>query len=74
MKYLPKFFCLLAVLLSDVMCAVVAYTYCELLWAGTYAGGSAPADIAFLYAIPFVIGIAICITLAILCKKKISTS
>lgn len=60
----------LAVLLSDAMCAVVAYNYCDLLWGAKYAGYSAPAGTAFLYAIPFVIGMIICIVLAIICEKK----
>ena len=38
MKKLSVLFGALAVLLSDVMCAVVAYNYCNLLWGGRYAG------------------------------------
>ncbi|MBQ6426350.1 MAG: hypothetical protein IJJ92_06115 [Clostridia bacterium] len=60
----------LAALLSDVMCAVVAYNYCDLLWGGKYAGYSAPASTAFIYAVPFAIGIIVCIALAIICRKK----
>ena len=63
-------FLVLAILLSDVMCAVVAYRYCDMLWGIRYAGYSAPASIAFLSAIPFVIAIIICIILAIYFKRK----
>lgn len=62
----------LAALLSDIMCAVVAWDYCSMLWGIKYAGYSAPASTAFLLAIPFVIGIAICIALALFLKKKSS--
>ena len=70
MKKLSAFLCVLAALLSDVMCAVVAYNYCDLLWGGKYAGYSAPASTAFIYAVPFAIGIIVCIALAIICRKK----
>lgn len=53
-------FAALAVLLSDVMCAVVAANYCNLWWGGQYAGCSAPASTAFLLSIPFLFGIALC--------------
>ena len=69
-KKLSVIFGLLAVLLSDVMCAVVAYNYCELLWGGQYAGYGAPAGTAFLYAVPYVIGIAVCAILALVFRKK----
>ena len=46
MKKLSIVFWVLAVLLSDIMCAVVAYNYCDLLLGGKYAGYSAPASTA----------------------------
>lgn len=70
MKKLSNVFLVLAVLLSDVMCAVVAYNYCDILWGMKYAGYSAPVDVAFVYAIPFAIGIVICVVLAWVCRKK----
>ena len=70
MKTLSTVFWVAAVLLSDVMCAAVAYNYCELLWGGKYAGYSAPASTAFLLAIPFAIGIAVCVVLALWFRKK----
>ena len=70
MKKVSICFWILAVLLSDIMCAIVAYNYCGMLWGIKYAGYSAPAWTAFLSAIPFVISIAICIVLAIIFKKK----
>ena len=53
MKTISNLFLILAVLLSDVMCAVVAYNYCDMMWGIKYAGYSAPVSTAFLVAIPF---------------------
>lgn len=59
-----------AALLSDVMCAVVAYNYCALQWGGQYAAYSAPAGTAFLYLIPYGAGIAVCVILALFFGRK----
>lgn len=72
MKILTKVFGVLAILLSDVMCAVVAYNYCDMLWGIKYAGYSAPAGTAFLSAIPFAIAIVVCVFVSLFLKKKIS--
>ena len=70
MKKWSVLFTVLAILLSDIMCFVVAYNYRSMLCGIEHAGFSAPASIAFLYAIPFVIGIIVCTALAIrFCKK-----
>lgn len=70
MKKLSIIFGLLAVLLSDIMCAVVAYNYRDMLCGIEHAGYSAPSGTAFLLVIPYAIGISICIVLAIVFKKK----
>ncbi|MBQ6334312.1 MAG: hypothetical protein IJI46_04510 [Erysipelotrichaceae bacterium] len=70
MKKLYICFLILAVLLSDIMCAVIAYNYCDMLWGIKYAGYSAPASVAFYTGIPYLIGIVICIALAIYFRKK----
>ena len=72
MKKLSVLFGFLAVLLSDVMCAVVAYHYCDMEWGVRYACYGAPASVAYLLAIPFVIAIAICVVLTIVFKRKAS--
>lgn len=69
MKLLRSAFFLLAVLLSDVMCAVVAFQYARML-DGPAAGFSAPPEVAFLYAIPFGAGIAICLGAALLLGRR----
>lgn len=70
MKKLSIIFSVLAILLSDIMCAVVAYNYCALEWGGKYEGCSAPASTALFLAIPYIIGIIICIVLAVIFKRK----
>ena len=70
MKALSTVFWILAVLLSDVMCAVVAYNYCDMVWGIKYAGYSAPAGTALIVAIPFAIAIVACVLLALFFKKK----
>lgn len=63
-------FALSAVLLSDVMCTNVAYQYRDMLCGIEHRGYSAPANVAFLTAIPYAIGIVICVVLAVVFKKK----
>lgn len=70
MKILSNLFLVLAVLLSDVMCAVVAYNYCNMVWGIKYACFSAPASTAFLVAIPFIIAIVVCVVIALYFKKR----
>ncbi|WP_033121632.1 hypothetical protein [Oscillibacter sp. ER4] len=70
MKKISYLFFGLAILLSDVMCAVVAFNYGKMLWGTKNAGYSAPASTAFLWAIPFLIGIIVCIIIALVAKKK----
>lgn len=73
-KHLARLFAALAVLLSDVMCVVVAYDYCSLQWGGRYEGYSAPPSVAFLYCIPYGVGILICVILAWVFHKKAQRS
>jgi len=70
MKKISNIFIALAILLSDVMCAVVAYNYCAMQWGAKYAMYSAPAWVAFLYAIPFGIAIVVCAVVAVVLRKK----
>ncbi len=70
MKTLSNLFLVLAVLLSDVMCAVVACNYCDMVWGIKYAGYSAPVSTAFLAAIPFAIAIVVCVIVALYFKRK----
>lgn len=69
-KKLSLLFCLIAVILSDVMCAAVAYQYCDLLWKTKYFMTSAPADTAFLLIIPFAAGILFFGILSVIYDRK----
>lgn len=69
-NYLSYIFVVFAILLSDIMCAAVAYNYCNMQWAIQYKGYSAPASTAFLLLIPYAAGIVICVALAWLFHKK----
>ena len=60
----------LAVLLSDVMCWMVGYCYSDMLWGIRYACYSAPAWTAWLTALPFLAGIAVCVLLGAWLRRK----
>ena len=66
-KHLARLFAALAFVLSNVMCAVVAYDYCALQRG---VGYSAPAETAFLQCIPYGTGVTICAALAWLFHRK----
>ena len=59
-----------ALVLSHAMCACVAWEYCSLLWAGRYAGASAPAYLALFLAVPFAGLIAVCLIAAHFLQKR----
>ena len=60
----------IAVLLSDIMCAHVAYVYQDIVCGTEHLGYSAPPSLAFLYAIPYLLGIAVFVTGGVLILKK----
>lgn len=60
MKKLCYFFMVAALILSYIMCVVVAYNYRDMLCGIAHSSYSAPAEIAFLTAIPYAVGIIIC--------------
>lgn len=70
MKLLYRFCLLIAIILSHIMCAGVAYNYCNMEWHIKVGGTSAPVEIAYLYAIPCVIGIVLCLIGVFYFKKK----
>lgn len=69
-QYLSNLFLILAILLSNIMCATVAYNYCNLQWMIEYQGFSAPANISLFLIIPYAVGIVICLNLAWFLRKK----
>lgn len=70
MKKISNLFYVLAIILSNVMCAVVAYNFCDMQWGIKYAGYSAPKWTVFLTVIPYGMGIVICIVVAVILRKK----
>jgi len=63
-------FIAVAIILSNIMCANVAFEYCNMLWGIKYAGYSAPANVTFLLTIPYGIGILICIIFSCVFWRK----
>ena len=59
-----------ALVLSHLMCIVVAYNYRDMLCGIHHSGYSAPASVAFLHIIPFGIGIIVCVIAACILRRK----
>lgn len=70
MKKVSNLFWILSALLANVMCAVVAYDFCDMQWGIRYAGYSAPVWVAFLPGIPYLVGICVCILAALHLRRK----
>ena len=70
MKKLSYLFTALAILLWGAMCAVVAWNYGTMLHGIEHHGYSAPAGVAFLYAIPFALVSLVCVVRAIVFHRK----
>lgn len=70
MKKLSNLLLVAALILSHLMCVVVAYNYRDMLCCIEHELCSAPAWVAFLYTIPFGIGIIVCVVLAFLFRRK----
>ena len=69
-KKLPCFLLILTLILSHAMCAVTAFEYRGMLCGIEHLCYSAPASYAFLSAIPFAIGILLCLLLAWFLHRK----
>ena len=59
-----------SIALSDLMCAHVAYVYRDIVCGTAHLGYSAPPSFAFLYAIPYLFGIAVFTTVGVLILKR----
>lgn len=70
MKLPSRIFLIAAILLSDIMCAAVGYRYMELRCGMEHCGFSVDPELAFLEAVPYFIGIALCLFFAYRCYKK----
>ena len=70
MKKKSRLFAALAVLLWGAMCAVVAWNYRAMVCYMEHHLTSTPPRVAFLFAIPFALAIAVCVVLAVIFHKK----
>ena len=70
MKKMHYLFTIIALIISHLMCIVVAYDYRDMLCGIEHSGFSAPAEVAFLAAIPYAAGILLCGILAAIFRKK----
>ena len=69
-KILRNIFTVIALVLSHWTCIVVASNYANMLCGIEHKGFSAPANTAFYVAVPYYIGILICVVLAFIFNKK----
>ena len=60
MKRISLLLTIIALILSHIMCFVVAWNYRDMLCGIAHSSYSAPAEMAFLTAIPYAAGIIIC--------------
>ncbi len=70
MKRISLLLTIIALILSHIMCFVVAWNYRDMLCGIAHSSYSAPAEIAFLTAIPYAVGIMICVILAYIFRRK----
>ncbi|WP_295161882.1 hypothetical protein [uncultured Brachyspira sp.] len=61
---------LIGYIFSYMMVAVVAFNYGYMFYAIKFDGFSAPASVSFIFAVPFLIAISICIIIVKILKKK----
>lgn len=60
MKKLKYTLIIISFILSHTMCFVVGFNYASIMCGIEHLGYSAPANLAFISAIPFIFGILIC--------------
>ena len=70
MKKLSVFFTAAACIFSHLMCIAAAWNYRDMLCGIAHSGCSAPAETAFLTAIPYAAGIMLCGFLAYILRRK----
>ena len=61
---------IIAYLFSYMMVTVVAFNYGYMFYAVKFAGASAPPSISFIFAVPFIIAILVCVVLIKIIKKR----
>ena len=61
---------IIAYLFSYMMVTVVAFNYGYMYYAVKFDGASAPPSISFIFAVPFIVAILVCIILIKIINKK----
>ncbi|PTY41190.1 hypothetical protein [Brachyspira hampsonii] len=61
---------LIAYLFSYMMVTVVAFNYGYMFYAVKFDGASAPPSISFIFAIPFIAAILVCVIIIKIIKKR----
>ena len=69
-KILRNIFIALTLILSHLACISISFNYAGMLCGIEHNGFSAPANTAFYLAIPYYVGIAICVVLVLVFNKK----
>lgn len=67
-KWCFKVLLIITLILSHSMCAVVTYNYCKFQYGSKYEGWSVSPVISFVLAIPYLIGILVCVILLVYFK------
>ncbi len=70
MRKLSKLFTVLALVFSHVLCIITAWYYRSAICGVMHYGDSAPPEVAFILAVPWLLPVIICTVLAIIFKKK----
>ena len=61
---------IIAYLFSYMMVTVVAFKYGYMFYAVKFAAASAPPSVSFIFAVPFIIAILVCVVLIKIIKKR----
>ena len=61
---------IIAYLFSYMMVTVVAFNYGYMFYAVKFAGASASPNISFIFALPFIIAILLCVIIIKIIKRK----
>ena len=69
-KTAKRLFTAMGLVLSHLMCAHIAYAYCNMWWLGKTSLTSAPPRVVFFFMIPYGAGIAVCALLAWMLGKR----
>ena len=69
-RILRNIMLIIAVITSDIMCADIAYSYCDMLWGIRHMAYSTPASMVFFLIIPYCAIILLCLALAVYFNRK----